>query len=115
MSTPRTLTHEEWKAEAVRRVGPDPMAWRFECPVCHHVASVKDWNDAGATEGAVAFSCVGRWTGGKVRQAFEESGKGPCNYAGGGLFRLNPVTVTGGPGGDHHVFEFASDAREVAA
>jgi hypothetical protein len=104
----RTITHEEWMTEAKSRFGNDAMKWSFECPVCKHIAAVKDWHDAKAPEGAIAFSCVGRYVGGKVRNAFEEEGKGPCNYAGGGLFALNPVTVTGGPGGDHHVFEFAS-------
>jgi hypothetical protein len=93
-----TMTHTEWLAEAKRRFGDDPMAWKFVCPSCGHVASVKDWKDAGAPEGAVAFSCVGRYIGDDVDdkiardKAFRNSG-GPCNYAGGGLFRLNPVAV----------------------
>lgn len=103
----RTVTYEEWLAEAKAKFGDDSMDWRFVCPVCKHEASVRDWKNAGAEEGEVAFSCIGRHMD-KPRKAFEETGKGPCNYAGGGLFRLNPVTVTGGPGGDHHVFEFAS-------
>lgn len=101
-----TMTHEEWTAEATRRFGPDPMGWRFVCPVCGHVASVRDWKDAGAPESAVAFSCVGRWSGGKgsMMQKIPEQ---PCDYAGGGLFRLNPVIVTRGEE-THHVFAFAN-------
>lgn len=106
-SKSRTITHAEWTAEAKALYGDNAMEWRFVCPVCEHVAAVKDWREADAPEGAIAFSCVGRYVGGKVRNAFEGTGKGPCNYAGGGLFRLNPVIVTGGPGADHHVFEFA--------
>jgi hypothetical protein len=98
------MTVVEWRTEAIRRFGPDPLNWRFACPVCHHVASVSDWKAAGATEGEAAFSCVGRWTGG--RQAFGE-GTGPCNYAGGGLFRLNPQPVIDEEGKTHHVFAFA--------
>jgi hypothetical protein len=52
---------------------------------------------------------VGRWTGAK-REAFSD-GQGPCNYAGGGLFKLNPVTVVMDPdehgSREHCVFEFA--------
>lgn len=81
-------------AEAAERFGPDPMNWRFVCPVCGHVASTKDYKDAGAPESAVAFSCVGRWIPGS-KDAFETSGHGPCTYAGAGLIRLNPVSVTG--------------------
>lgn len=53
------MTH----AEGQRRFGTDPLEWQFVCPSCGHVASVKDWKTAGAPEGAVAFSCVGRYTG----------------------------------------------------
>lgn len=85
-----TMTHDEWIAEATRRFGDDPMAWRFVCPSCGHVASAQDWINAGAPKETIAFSCVGRWTG-----ATAELGErpGPCNYTGGGLFRLNPVIV----------------------
>lgn len=39
---------EEWRAEAARRFGPDMLKWKFRCPMCGHVASVKDFKDAGA-------------------------------------------------------------------
>lgn len=102
-----SMTVSEWRAEGARRFGPDPLNWRFICPICHHIASVSDWKAAGATEGEVAFSCVGRRTGG--RQAFEEQGPGPCNYAGGGLFRLNPQPVINEEGKTQHVFAFAPE------
>lgn len=106
----RTVRHEEWLQEARDRFGPDPMKWRFVCPSCGHVASIQDWKDAGAAEGEVAFSCVGRHA--KASQAaadaaFRRSG-GPCNYTGGGLFKLNPVAVDFGEGnGPRMTFEFA--------
>jgi hypothetical protein len=91
-------TPEEWYAEGERRFGSDRRAWKFVCPVCGHVAAVNDWL-------AVAFSCVGRWLP-EARDAFaSKTIPGPCNYAGGGLFRLNPVTV--GPD-KHDYFAFAS-------
>lgn len=102
----RKVTHEEWLAEAKKRFGDDPLKWRFVCPVCKHVASAQDWKDAGADEGAVAFSCVGRWKKGS-RDALRGEGDGPCNYAGGGLFRLNPVHVMMPDGTEHQAFEFA--------
>lgn len=100
------MTHEEWKAKAVELFGADKMKWRFVCPSCGHVTSVQDWKDAGATEGAVAFSCVGRWTNASDKSTFRGEG-GPCMYAGGGLFRLNPVTVTFPDNTTHEVFAFA--------
>jgi len=67
------------------------MGWKFVCPSCGYVASVKDWKDAGASDREAAFSCVGRAMN-SDKQIFDKTG-GPCNYAGGGLFGLNPVTV----------------------
>ena len=104
-------SEELWREEAERRFGPDEMKWRFVCPVCGHVASVQDWKDAGARSNAVAFSCVGRWAGAK-RDAFgnaRDGEPGPCNYAGGGFFALNPVTVHTGDT-SHRVFAFADPA-----
>lgn len=96
---------EEWRAEARRLFGDDPMQWRFVCPSCGHVASVADWKAAGASEREVAFSCVGRHLEHR-REIFEKPG--PCNYAGGGLLRLNPVSVLTGKGESVNVFEFAT-------
>ena len=49
----------------------------------------------------MAFSCVGRNLGvgeeAKVAAAAFKGKGGPCNYAGGGLFGLNPVEVNTGP------------------
>lgn len=111
--TRKRYTLKEWHAEAARRFGNDPDRWRFICPCCKHVASVADWRAAKAPESAIGFSCVGRWVGPK-RDAIglnpppglEAAGKGPCNYAGGGLFQLNPVEVEG-PEGVQRMFEFA--------
>jgi len=108
----RTYSHADWKAEAVRRFGDHPMRWRFVCPSCGHVASVADWKAAGAPDGAVAFSCVGRYTG-STKEIFDKTG-GPCNYTGGGFFGLNPVRVEL-DGQAHSVFDFAdSEAGHVA-
>lgn len=102
MSEAPKYTLAEWRAKAAELFGEDWMKWKFVCPVCGHIASVQDWKDAGAPVQSAAFSCVGRWAGASaaVAKAKESAvgpngirGKGPCNYAGGGLFKLNPVTV----------------------
>jgi hypothetical protein len=100
-----TITLAEWRAKAAELFGPCNLDWRFICPSCGHVASVQDWEDADAPATAAAFSCVGRWSG-AAREAFGK-GDGPCNYAGGGLFRLNPVAVVDPDGHVMHVFAFA--------
>lgn len=111
-------SRDEWRAMAVSLFGENPMDWRFVCPACGHVATVAEWCKHHAPEGAVAFSCVGRWSGAK-REAFGD-GEGPCNYAGGGLICVNPVHVSDPAATkDLFVFQFAplpaSNADEVKA
>jgi len=98
------LTVNEWRARAVALFGDDPMEWKFVCPSCGHVAAVKDWKDAGATEAEIAFSCLGRHLPNPKRIGEKP---GPCNYAGGGLFRLNPQEVISEDGSRTKVFDFA--------
>lgn len=105
--TTKKFTLEAWRAEAVRRFGKDSAAWKFVCPSCGHVVSVGDYKKAGAPEDAVAFSCIGRYLE-KRSEAFK-MGQGPCNYAGGGLFRINPVAVLSSDGEEHYVFDFAEE------
>lgn len=101
METAIRYTDDEWQAEGVKRFGEDRMTWRFVCPSCGHVASVQDYKDAGAPSEAVAFSCVGRWLPNPSEMCVKP---GPCNYAGGGLFGLNPVEIEGR---ESRVFAFA--------
>lgn len=107
----RDITHEEWTKEAIERFGDDPLDWRFVCPSCEHVASVRDWKEAGAAEGEVAFSCVGRHAK-NPSTMLDKSKAGPCNYAGGGLFKLNPVRVVFEDGQCREAFEFAEKQGE---
>jgi len=72
--------------------GEDMSQWRFVCPVCNHSQSVQDYKDAGASEGMIGFSCIGRALP-KSRDAFGGEGEGPCNYTSGGLFGLSPISV----------------------
>ncbi|MEM9073787.1 MAG: VVA0879 family protein [Myxococcota bacterium] len=101
------MTRDEWHSKGVRLFGEDQMAWRFKCPACGHVATPADYKDAGAPSSAVAFSCVGRWLS-DSKEAFKAGGTGPCTYAGGGLFRMNPVEVDGA-----WVFEFAEEVPDA--
>ena len=99
----RLITEAEWIAEGAALFGPDRLTWRFKCPVCGNVYTALDWKAAGAPAAAVAFSCIGRW-----QEPEERTG---CDYAGGGLFRLNPVRVRDSFGTVHEVFEFAERAK----
>ncbi len=102
----RTLTLQEWQSEGTKLFGPDMMDWMFVCPSCSHICKASQWKDVGAPEGAVAFSCVGRWMA-TSNEAFAK-GPGPCNYAGGGLIGINPVRVIVDDKKHFDVFEFAA-------
>jgi hypothetical protein len=103
----RTLSFEKWTEERIRRFGPDANDAKFVCPICRYVQSVRECRAAGMPDDCIGFSCIGRWIGGS-RDAFgaPASSPGPCNYAGGGLFRLNPVTVQLSNGNRIELFEF---------
>ena len=102
------MTFAEWVAEGIRRFGMDQKKWRFVCPVCKYVATPEEWLAAGATNGMVAFSCIGRNLG-ATRTIGDVDKPGPCDYAGGGLFGLNPVLVTDPSGKQHQLFAFAEE------
>jgi hypothetical protein len=88
------MTEAEFLALGIKRFGPDPMKFKFVCPSCGHVASAEDYKAAGAPATAVGFSCIGRWLPGNWSvNTFQKVG-GPCDYAGGGLIRLNPVVLS---------------------
>jgi len=89
----RITTETQYCKDAKLLFGEDMMKWRFICPACGHIASIEDYKNAGTTQGAIAFSCVGRWL--PERQTMYTKNGGPCDYAGGGLFMLNPVSIEG--------------------
>lgn len=91
------MSNEEWKKQGTTLFGADFMKWKFVCPVCNTIMSIQDYKDAGAPAGAIAFSCIGRYLP-NPKPAFDTKkkfGNGPCDYSGGGLFKLNPVEVDG--------------------
>lgn len=101
----RKLTYAEWTAEAKALFGEKSDDWKFVCPLCKTITSIKEWRD-NKVEAQIAFSCIGRSNPTKPKPAFANKG-GPCDYAGGGLFRMNPVHVTDPEGHVHQLFEFA--------
>ena len=115
MQSTRTITHAEWVAEAKAKYGNNMLDWVFKCPSCGHITKGQDWRDLNADED-YATSCIGRSTTPPSKNHIG-SKVGPCNYAGYGLFQLNPVTITNCPATDKEKypdgvtiksFEFAS-------
>lgn len=104
------MAFEAWIEEGIRRFGEDRRDWRFVCPACGFVQSYWNFHDAGLHHDQIdrklAYSCVGRVVG--HHDTPMGTKPGPCNYSGGGLFRLNPVAVLDDQGQVHHLFAFAA-------
>ena len=100
---------EAWKAEGKKRFGDNVDDWRFVCPACGHIASVADYKQADMPAGTIGFSCIGRADMDTAADAFTGGG-GPCNYAGGGLFKINPVVI--GDESEYTLFDFAPPPNE---
>lgn len=90
------ISYEEWEAEGEKRYGKDKKVWKFKCPNCKFVQTFNDFLKEGATKdeasGMIGFSCIGRVIKGCKGELGNKTA--PCNYAGGGLFRFNPITIT---------------------
>ena len=117
----RNITVEDWRKEAVRRFGPNPMTWAFECPICHHVQTGADFVKIGANSQSAYQECIGRQMEGRASGLGTKPGKNgelsPCDYAAFGLFRAMGegaylVTPEGGEG-QVPVFPFAESAHAV--
>ena len=93
----KKLSSDQWWEEAQNRY-PD-MEVVFKCPVCKYKQSISECKEHGMPDNTVGFSCIGRWWKAKPGQ--------PCNYAGGGLFRLNPIVISFPDGGKTEMFDFA--------
>ena len=110
----KELLYDEWNAEGRTLFGDDMLKWRFECPVCKHVAASEDfraYKERGATPDSATQECLGRYLAKEQRAtqlATEGSTKQPCDYAGYGLFRLSPIVVVMPDGERRHSFAFAA-------
>src|SRR5579862_1076953 len=106
------MTHEEWLKEGEKLFGKQARHWRFVCPSCGNVATAAEFlpfkkGDVREACISVTIECIGRYTG--ARGAFDPAKFKPCNYAGYGLFRINPVRVEM-DGHEIHCFAFADSA-----
>lgn len=101
------FTEKEWVEEGMRRFGKDWGNWKFECPMCGHVASIDEFKEAGAKDPNSAYQeCIGRYTGKGSPKEGDSSG---CNWASYGLLGIpkgGTVVLTGEDTGTH-IFSFA--------
>lgn len=112
--TRETLTEPEWNALGESLFGSDRMNWVFVCPVCKTPQSANDYKNNGVDlkkhVGMIGFSCIGRVLPAEKRQEGimnpRKKDGTPCNYAGGGLFKLNPIAIIDVAGAEHLLFDF---------
>lgn len=82
----KVMTQQEWMDEGKSRFGEDFMNWKFQCPMCGHISSIKDFKDAGANDPNCAYQeCIGRYTGKGSPKEGDSTG---CNWAAYGLFGI---------------------------
>lgn len=100
----KRYTADEWRLEGRRRFGDDVMNWKFLCPMCGHVASVRDFKNAGASGPDCAYTeCIGRYIGKGSQKKDDSSGCDWCCY---GLYGIpqGGIIVDG-----LHIFDFAEE------
>ncbi len=120
-SNERVITVTEWRDEGLRRFGGGPenwKNWRFQCPVCKHIATPADFEKLGADPQLAYQECIGRHlTKGQrasdLAEVPDASGNhAPCDYAAYGLFRLGQL-VLDDAGKEVPVFPFADALNTV--
>lgn len=101
-----TYTLEQWQQEGTRRFGEDKMNWKFVCPACGRITSVKEMVEAGAEPDDAVQKCMGRING-KGGPWGKDTGDG-CNWAAYGLFKcMGKGAVVLKEGREVDVFQFA--------
>ncbi len=79
------ISRAAWLQEGEEKFGKDEKNWKFQCPMCGHVASGKDFVAAGAEYFCAVQECIGRYTGKGSPKEGDSSG---CNWAAYGLFGI---------------------------
>lgn len=115
----KTMSQEEFLAEAKRRFGPKIRDWKFVCPMCGTVQSGQQLLDAvlaaggkkDDVDGYIAFSCIGRFTGqgdaGIAAKAKGEKWERGCNWTLGGFLQFHELEVVMPDGYKRPAFELA--------
>ena len=114
----RRLTIAEFRAELMAQGVPDVTHAAVKCPICGTVQSMADFIAAGAArdeaEHAIAYECVGRYTGaGPFKTSWRKQAKG-CDWTLGGFFKLHQLEVIDENGEAHPRFEIATPAEAQA-
>lgn len=103
------LTEKEWRARGKRLFGKDTNNWKFICPSCGNIQTIKNfkkYKNKGATPSDAYFNCIGRFSGKGGHIGGDGGTKKPCNYTTGGLIGLSPLRIKDNKGKIHASFDF---------
>lgn len=113
----KELTPAEWQSKGMKLYGPDVNDWKFECPSCGNIQSVKEFHDLPDAKASDALiSCIGRYVGlpqTRRMKASIYSDNKPCLYTICGLFNLAETAIVDEDFGKKwYVFEFADEMED---
>lgn len=92
------VTLAEWLAEGERLYGKEKLDWRFRCPACGHVQTIRQFKEAGLNPELAYLHCASR---------HHLGGKANCKWTIGGLLRVGGRYVIDAKYRPHLIFEFA--------
>ena len=104
---------EDWLEEGKRLFGEDVQKWRFQCPMCGKIYSMKEFLDAGGEMNGAYVECIGRHLGAGSPGSADGNPNG-CNWAAYGLFGIpnNKGRLILTPDGKvTEVFDFAKEEK----
>lgn len=93
----KIVTLDEWMAEGQRLFGEDRLDWRFRCPMCGHIQTGRQFQDAGKDPHRAYFNCASR---------FGLGGKKNCKWTTGGLLAIGGRYVIDKKYIPHLIFDF---------
>ena len=88
---------DAWRQEGIRLFGKDASKWKFICPSCDRVFSVKEFLDVGGDSNAIGEECISRY-----------NNESKCCWCAYGLFDICDDHIMYN-GKRHPVFSFAED------
>ena len=94
------MTLNEWEEEGKCRFGDDQLDWKFKCPACGHIQSMREFKEAGLEPHLAYLHCASRHGLG---------GREDCKWTIGGLLRVGGQYVIDGKYCPRLVFEFADN------
>jgi len=94
----QVLFIDDWMEKGRKLFGDDPLDWKFKCPACCHVQTMRQFKDAGEKPDLAYINCASRYGLG---------GLSNCNWSMGGLFKIGGQYVIDKRFVPHLVFDFA--------